>query len=76
MDDFSSKLDLPRAIETVESIDVNHLEMAKCHDRKDPRYRAILGVLNQYMRSRGSGGANDVRVKPILQSLAKPASPL
>lgn len=37
--------------------------MVKCHDRADPRYRAILGVLKQYMRSLVSGGANVVRVK-------------
>ena len=51
MGDFSSKLDLPRTLETVESIDANHMEMARCRDRADPRYRAILGVLMQFMRS-------------------------
>jgi tetratricopeptide (TPR) repeat protein len=51
VDDFSSKLDLPRNLEIVESIDANHMEMARCHDRADPRYRAILGVLRQFMRN-------------------------
>jgi tetratricopeptide (TPR) repeat protein len=51
VDDFSSKLDLPRTLETVETIDANHMEMARCHDRADPRYRAILGVLKQFMGS-------------------------
>ncbi|KAK3905061.1 hypothetical protein C8A05DRAFT_41968 [Staphylotrichum tortipilum] len=35
-------LDLPRSLETVESIDANHMQMARCGDRADPRYRAIL----------------------------------
>jgi hypothetical protein len=51
VDDFSSKLDLPRTLETVESIDANHIEMTRCHDRSDPRYRALLGVLKRFMRS-------------------------
>lgn len=51
MDDYSSKLDLPRPLETVESIDANHMQMARCSDRTDPRYRAIVGVLKHFMRS-------------------------
>jgi len=49
VDDFSSKLDLP--FETVESMDANHRQMARCSDREDPRYRDILEVLKQFMRS-------------------------
>ena len=52
VDDFSSKLDLPRSLETVESIDANHMQMARCSDRLDLRYRAISGVLKQFLRSR------------------------
>jgi hypothetical protein len=51
VDDFSSKLDLPRPLKTVEGIDANHIEIARCHDRANARYRAILGVLKQFMRS-------------------------
>ena len=51
MDDFSSKLDLPREFETVESIDANHMQMARCSSRTDARYRAVMGVLKQFMRS-------------------------
>ncbi|KAJ9634903.1 hypothetical protein H2199_008767 [Coniosporium tulheliwenetii] len=51
VDDYSSKLDLPRPLETVESIDANHMQMARCSDRTDPRYRAIVGVLKHFMRS-------------------------
>jgi len=51
VDDFSSKLDLPRSLETVESIDANHMQIARCGDRSDPRYRAISGVLKQFLRS-------------------------
>ena len=50
VDDFSWKLDLPQTQETVESIDANHMQMAKCSDRNDLRYRAIVGVLKQFMR--------------------------
>ncbi|VBB84614.1 Putative Kinesin light chain [Podospora comata] len=49
VDDFSSKLDLPRSLETVESIDANHIQMARCSDRADPQYRAIVGVLQQFI---------------------------
>lgn len=50
VDDFSSKLDLPSALETVESIDANHMQMARCRSKDDPRYRAISGVLKQFLR--------------------------
>jgi hypothetical protein len=30
------------------------MEMVRCHDRADPRYRAILGVLKQFMRTKVS----------------------
>jgi hypothetical protein len=50
VDDFSSKLDLPSALETVESIDANHMQMARCSSKDDPRYRAIVGVLRQFVR--------------------------
>lgn len=50
VDDFSSKLDLPRPLETVESIDANHIQMVRCSSKEDARYRAISGVLKQYIR--------------------------
>jgi hypothetical protein len=50
VDDFSSKLDLPRTLETVESIDANHIQMVKCGSREDASYRAISGVLRQFIR--------------------------
>lgn len=50
VDDFSSKLDLHSGLETVESIDANHREMARCRSTDDPRYRAIAGVLRQFVR--------------------------
>ncbi|KAL2134359.1 hypothetical protein VTI74DRAFT_414 [Chaetomium olivicolor] len=49
VDDFSSKLGLPRSVETVQSIDANHMQMARCSDRADPRYRAIAGVLQRFI---------------------------
>jgi hypothetical protein len=39
------------SIETVESIDANHMQMARCNDRSDPSYRAIHGVLDKFLRS-------------------------
>ncbi|KAL2141563.1 hypothetical protein VTI28DRAFT_2213 [Corynascus sepedonium] len=56
VDDFSSKLDLPRSLETVESIDANHMQMARCTDRADPQYRAIVGVLQRFIRRMALGG--------------------
>ena len=50
MDDFSSKLDLHGGLETVESIDANHMAMARCRSTEDPRYRAIAGVIRQFVR--------------------------
>ena len=50
MDDFSSKLDLHGGLEIVESIDANHMEMARCRSKDDPRYQAIAGVLRQFLR--------------------------
>jgi hypothetical protein len=49
VNDFSSKLDLS-TLETIESIDANHIQMAKCRSKEDARYRAILGVLKQFIR--------------------------
>ena len=76
VDDFSSKLDLPRSLETVESIDANHMQMARCSDRLDPRYRAISGVLKQFMRSgildretSGAQGALSVGSLPEAQTV-------
>lgn len=69
--DFSSKLDLPRTIETVESIDANHMQMARCGSRDDAQYRAILGVLRRFEQSELQGrvqtGAQDT-IKPVEQT--------
>ena len=35
VNDFSSKLDLPRGLETVETIDANHMQMARCSSKDD-----------------------------------------
>jgi len=51
VDDFSSKLDLPEALETVETINANHMQMARCSDKSDEHYRAILGILKRFVRS-------------------------
>lgn len=64
MDNFSSKLDLPM-LETVESIDANHMQMARCKDRSDESYRFIVGVLKQSLNI-GSLGA-DLPIRPVTQ---------
>jgi hypothetical protein len=51
VDKFSSKLDLAREQETVETIDANHMEMARCTSRDDARYRQICGVLKKFIRT-------------------------
>ena len=49
VDDFSSKLDLPQALETVETIGADHMRMAKYSSKDDEGYRAIAGVLKAYI---------------------------
>ena len=49
---MSSKLDLPREIETVESIDANHMQMARFSSKEDQGYRAISGVLAVFVRQK------------------------
>ncbi|KAI0452034.1 hypothetical protein F5B21DRAFT_355977 [Xylaria acuta] len=51
VDDYSSKVDLPPQFETVESIDANHMQMARCRNKTDAQYRDIVGVLKQFIRS-------------------------
>ncbi|KAF2195870.1 hypothetical protein K469DRAFT_20120 [Zopfia rhizophila CBS 207.26] len=50
VDDFSSKLDLPQTLETVESIDANHMQMARYSSKDDEGYRAIYGVLKSFIQ--------------------------
>jgi len=55
VDDFSSKLDLPRELETVESIDANHMQMARYCNKDEHGYRAISGVLKSFVRQELDG---------------------
>ncbi|KAF2686316.1 hypothetical protein K458DRAFT_430168 [Lentithecium fluviatile CBS 122367] len=50
VDDFSSKLDLPRTLETVGSIDANHMQMARYSSKDDQGYRAVCGVLRSFIQ--------------------------
>ena len=52
VDDFSSKIGLPGMLETPERIDANHIQIAKCEDRSDESYRAIVAVLKQFLKKR------------------------
>ena len=38
-------------LETVESINANHMQMAKCQYQSDESYRVIAGVLKQFLRN-------------------------
>jgi tetratricopeptide (TPR) repeat protein len=79
VDDFSSKLDLPRNFEVVESIDANHMELARCRDRADPRYRAILGVLRQFMQNQvlcGNSRPRDMPSRPHETLMAATQAPV
>lgn len=66
---FASKLDLPKTFETVESIDANHMEIARCTDRADPRYRAIVGVLKHFVHSMAVYG-DGTRPQEMLSTLS------
>lgn len=65
MDDFSSKLDLPRALETVESIDANHMQMVRYSSREDYGYRAICGVLKATIREGMDRGSLACQVRYV-----------
>ena len=60
--DFSSKLGLPK-IERVESINANHMQIARCRDRSDDSYRFIAGVLKQFLKNANLN--TDSLVRPV-----------
>lgn len=62
MSDFSSKLGLPK-LETVESIDANHTQMARCMDRSDESYRFVAGVLKQFLKNASSNAEHKAEVR-------------
>ncbi|KAK3938160.1 putative kinesin light chain [Diplogelasinospora grovesii] len=51
VNDFSSKLNLPRSLKTVETLDANHMQIARYSDKANPWYRAIVDVLQQFIYS-------------------------
>jgi hypothetical protein len=75
VDDFSSKLDLPRTLETVESIDANHMQMARYSSKDDQGYRAISGVLKATIREGMDSGspAQQAQNKTLQQHTANEA---
>ncbi|KAI1374708.1 hypothetical protein F4677DRAFT_455383 [Hypoxylon crocopeplum] len=48
--DFSSKVGLPRQFETVESIDADHMQMARCSKKTEPPYSVLLKVIRQFIQ--------------------------
>jgi hypothetical protein len=63
VEDFSSKVGLPQPSETVESIDANHMQMARCRNKTDLQYRSILGVLKQATIRVGALGKDQIKVQ-------------
>ncbi|KAI9162705.1 putative Kinesin light chain [Paramyrothecium foliicola] len=49
--DDSSKLGLPKAIETVQTIDADHRQMTKFLSKDDAGYRDIVAVLKEFVQS-------------------------
>jgi hypothetical protein len=47
VDDYSSKLDFPSGVETVETIHGDHRQMAKFASKEDQGYRAIASILTR-----------------------------
>ncbi|OBT95198.2 hypothetical protein VE01_07633 [Pseudogymnoascus verrucosus] len=72
VDNFSSKLDLAREQETVETIDANHMEMARCSSRDDASYRQICGVLKQFIRTGLSSRETNLADNNDISSPSKP----
>ncbi|KAI0179599.1 hypothetical protein GGR52DRAFT_579405 [Hypoxylon sp. FL1284] len=54
IDDFSSKLGLPSPFETVESMDTNHIQMARCSMKTEPPYSVLSQVTNNRFAGRGA----------------------
>ncbi|KAI8634991.1 hypothetical protein F5Y19DRAFT_470041 [Xylariaceae sp. FL1651] len=69
VEDYSSKVGLPPSSETVESVDANHMEMARCRSKSDPQYHAVVGVLKQFIRRSTSSGddSRDQRLVPAAE---------
>jgi hypothetical protein len=67
VDDFSSKLDLPRALETIESIDADHMQMVRYSSRGDEGYRAIFSIFKGYI-------SNELEIQTTLEAEARNAS--
>ncbi|KAI0115314.1 hypothetical protein F4814DRAFT_460095 [Daldinia grandis] len=49
VDDFSSKLGLPETQEEVETIDADHMQMARCSKKTDQLYEIISGVIKGFI---------------------------
>ena len=51
-----AKLGLPRAVETIGSIDANHMQMSRYSSRDNQGYRAAAGIFER-VRVQGAGKA-------------------
>ncbi|MDI1484963.1 MAG: hypothetical protein OHK93_000097 [Ramalina farinacea] len=71
--DFSSKLDLPN-IETIEGLDLDHRQMARCKDRSDENYRVIVRVLKQDLKRESSSTDLPIRSVQLTHQEQRPSA--
>lgn len=84
VDDDSSRLGIT-GIETIETIDADHRQMVRCSSRSDPQYRAVLGVLKQFLHSSKPGHEStaspamdnlSISLRPEVKTKSLPSRPL
>lgn len=68
VNDFSSKLDLPLETETVESIDANHMQMARFSSREDHGYRAIRSILKSLVQNELESKASSASIADLTRT--------
>ena len=72
---FFSKLDLSRELEIVESMNTNHMQMARYCSKDKHGYRAISGVLKSFVRQeldgKGTSPARPADVFLYVQQIIK-----
>ncbi|KAI1647572.1 uncharacterized protein F4817DRAFT_103194 [Daldinia loculata] len=66
VNDDSSKVDLPETLEVVETLDADHMQMARCSNRADQQYDSISGVIQLFI----AGGLQRSVPQSIHQDIA------
>ncbi|VUC24625.1 unnamed protein product [Clonostachys rosea] len=70
VDDVSSKLGLPQALERVETLDADHRQMVKCTGREDYRYQTIRGVIQHFIRRSQVDTSSATKITNMTASLS------